>query len=61
VGQDPVAIDQLGWNIIEEKRSQKGLPSLKDAGREPVYIATAADRDHRLGYNDLNMIESIFV
>jgi len=61
VGQDPVAIDQIGWNIIEEKRKEKGLKSLKEEGREPTYIATAADLKHRIGNNDLNMIDAIYI
>ncbi len=60
-GFDPVAIDTIGWDIIEKKRKELGLPTLKQAGREPTYIATAADDYHRLGCNDLNMIKKILV
>lgn len=42
VGTDPVAMDQTGYKIIKEKRDELGLPSLKQAGREPKYIQTAA-------------------
>ncbi|UCE07724.1 MAG: DUF362 domain-containing protein, partial [bacterium] len=61
VGFDPVAIDTVGWDIIEKKRKENGLPSLKEVGREPTYIATAADDQHRLGCNDLNKINIIRV
>lgn len=61
VGFDPVAIDAIGWDIIEQKRKEMGLPTLKQAGREPTYIATAADDQHRLGCNDLNKIKIIRV
>ncbi|MDZ7265450.1 MAG: DUF362 domain-containing protein [candidate division KSB1 bacterium] len=61
VGFDPVAIDALGWQIIEAKRQEKGLPTLKAAGREPSYIATAADEQHRLGCNDLSKTNIIRV
>lgn len=61
VGKDMVAIDRIGWNIIEEKRKAKGFPSLKAAGREPTYIATAADAEHKLGTDDLNKIELISI
>ncbi|MBN1349915.1 DUF362 domain-containing protein [candidate division KSB1 bacterium] len=61
VGKDMVAIDQVGWTIIEEKRKREGYPSLKQAGREPTYIATAADANHRLGTNDMQQIELINV
>jgi uncharacterized protein (DUF362 family) len=61
VARDPVALDQTGWQIIERKRAEKGLPTLKAAKREPVYIATAADARHRLGTNDPQRIEVIEV
>ncbi|OGD20109.1 MAG: hypothetical protein A2W03_00755 [Candidatus Aminicenantes bacterium RBG_16_63_16] len=38
---DPVAADYAGWQWIEKLRARKGLPSLKEEGREPVYLATA--------------------
>lgn len=40
---DPVAMDTYGWGLVDKVRSDKGLKSLKDAGREPAYIAAAAD------------------
>ncbi len=52
VSEDPVALDYAGWQIIERKRAEKGLPSLAAAQRAPKYIATAADNRHRLGHND---------
>jgi uncharacterized protein (DUF362 family) len=61
VGFDPVAIDTVGWDIIEKQRKTKGLPTLKQAGRVPAYIATAADDQHHLGCNDLNKIKIIQV
>lgn len=61
IGFDRVAIDALGWTIIEEKRSEQNLPLLKQAGREPAYIARAADEFHKLGTNDLNRVEIIQV
>jgi len=38
---DPVAIDFTGWQLIEQRRREMGLPSLAEAGREPKWIATA--------------------
>jgi uncharacterized protein (DUF362 family) len=38
---DPVAADAVGWRLIETLRSRKGLPSLKEEDREPVYLGTA--------------------
>ena len=61
VGKDMVALDTLGWKIIENKRIEKGLASLKNAGREPTYIRTAADPMHSLGIHDLSKIDLISV
>jgi len=57
VGTDPVAIDYTGWQLIETERKNKGLPTLKTAGREPTYIATAADAAHNLGTNNPDHIK----
>jgi len=38
---DPVAADFVSWQIIEELRSAKGLPTLKEESREPGYLKTA--------------------
>ena len=59
VSRDPVALDYTGWQIIEQKRAEKGLPPLRNLRREPAYIARAADRQHRLGTNDPNLIERV--
>ncbi|MBN2090841.1 DUF362 domain-containing protein [candidate division KSB1 bacterium] len=58
-GKDMVAIDQIGWEIIEEKRRVQGLKSLKDVSREPTYIAKAASADYQLGFNNRQQIELI--
>lgn len=52
---DPVACDRIGWAKIEELRQKKGLPSLKEAEREPTYIHTAALLG--LGSDDIKTIE----
>lgn len=59
VAEDPVALDTVGWRIIEDKRAEKGLATLEAAGRPPRYLATAADEGHRLGVNDPNRISLI--
>jgi uncharacterized protein (DUF362 family) len=61
VAQDPVALDTVGWQIIEQKRAEKGMPPLKGTPREPKYIATAADARHKLGVNDPSRIERVEV
>jgi uncharacterized protein (DUF362 family) len=40
-GTDPVATDFVGWQVIEQLRSENGLPSLKEDNREPMYLRTA--------------------
>jgi uncharacterized protein (DUF362 family) len=57
VGSDTVALDYTGWQIIEKKRAEMGMKSLKALKREPAYIATAADAQHGLGTNDPKRIE----
>jgi hypothetical protein len=32
------ALDRIGWELIDEKRRQMRLQTLKQAGREPRYI-----------------------
>ena len=56
-GSDPVAIDFVGYRIIDEIRKKHNLPSLEKAGRKPNYIFTAADPDHKLGNAGLENIE----
>jgi uncharacterized protein (DUF362 family) len=41
VSADPVALDYTGWQIIEKRRKELGLKSLRESGREPAYIFTA--------------------
>lgn len=38
---DPVAADSVGWQLIKKLRSEKGLSSLKEENREPIYLKTA--------------------
>ena len=61
VARDPVALDTIGWQIIERKRAEKGMKPLKADNREPKYIATAADAGHRLGTNDPRLIQQVDV
>ncbi len=57
MGRDPVALDRICANIIEEERKKNGLPSLKQVKREPKYIHTAAAL--KLGEDDPEKIELI--
>ncbi len=61
VSCDPVALDYVGWQMIERKRSEKGLKMLEAEKRAPLYIATAADAQHRLGVNDPRRIAVVDV
>jgi uncharacterized protein (DUF362 family) len=59
VSRDPVALDYTAWHIIERKRAEKGMKPLRELKREPVYIARAADPDHRLGIDDPALIQKV--
>jgi uncharacterized protein (DUF362 family) len=59
VARDPVALDYVGWKIIEKKRSEMGAKSLRELRRHPNYILTAADAEHRLGTCDPKRIEQV--
>jgi uncharacterized protein (DUF362 family) len=61
VGHDPVALDYTGWQIIEKKRAEVGMKSLKEMKREPAYISTAADAQHGLGTDDPQNIKVVEV
>ncbi|MCP4218818.1 MAG: DUF362 domain-containing protein [bacterium] len=54
VSRDPVALDYVGWQMIEEKRKKEGLKSLKNCKREPTYIKTAEKLG--LGHANINKI-----
>jgi len=50
VATDPVAMDYQGWQIIEARRKEIGLPPLAQTGRPVRHLATAARMG--LGTND---------
>ena len=54
VATDAVAMDTIGWQVIEQARKENGLKTLTQAGREPTYIAKAADLG--VGIHDKNKI-----
>jgi uncharacterized protein (DUF362 family) len=61
VSRDPVALDYTGWQTIERKRAENGLKTLAADDRAPSYIATAADKEHRLGTCDPKRIQVVEV
>lgn len=54
VATDPVAMDTVGWQLVDALRKEKNLKSLKDSKREPRYIRTAGELG--LGVADPNAI-----
>lgn len=56
---DPVAIDAIGWEVVEEHRKRAKLKSLTDEGRAPTYITKAGELG--LGVADRSKIELIEV
>ncbi|WP_437588464.1 DUF362 domain-containing protein [Sorangium sp. So ce1000] len=54
VTTDPVAMDVIGWGVVEAWRKENGLPTLKEASREPSYIRIAGELG--LGVFDKNKI-----
>ena len=59
IGTDPLALDIVGLNIIENFRNKFNLPSLKSENRDPVYLKTAAEIG--IGEGDIKNIEQIKV
>jgi hypothetical protein len=51
---DPVALDRVAWDLIDERRKKEGLPSLEEAGRSPAWVRTAGKKG--LGVGDLEKI-----
>lgn len=49
LGEDPVAVDFVGYQIIDQIRAKYGMQSLEKTGRRPKHIFTAADKEHLLG------------
>lgn len=40
---DPVALDVVGWQVVEKLRKDNRLPTLKDVNREPTYLRVAGE------------------
>jgi uncharacterized protein (DUF362 family) len=55
---DAVALDAVGTDILEKQRREHGMNSLREAGRPPDYIHTAAE--YGLGIDDLSQIEIVY-
>jgi uncharacterized protein (DUF362 family) len=54
VSTDPVALDVVGWQLVDRLRKDDRLPTLQAAGREPTYIKIASQLG--LGVFDPNRI-----
>jgi uncharacterized protein (DUF362 family) len=59
VSQDPVALDYIGWQIIEKRRKELKLKTLKDENREPKYIYSAARL--KLGNAGEKLIKTLYL
>ncbi len=55
LSRDPVALDTIGMNIIEDKRKEKNLAPLFNRPNPPKHIETATK--YGLGVSDLNLID----
>jgi len=44
LSRDPVALDTVGTQIINERRVEVGLPTLAEAGKHPRQLASATER-----------------
>ena len=51
---DPVALDVVGWELIEKLRKENSLPTLEAAARKPTYIQNGGELG--LGVFDKNAI-----
>jgi uncharacterized protein (DUF362 family) len=56
-GRDVIAVDSVARSIIERLRKEHGLKTLREAGREPTWLATAEKRG--LGVADLSRIRVV--
>lgn len=54
---DPVAHDTVGWEIIEAKRKEFGLPPIEPGGGMPKQLISAVERG--LGTNDPAQIDKV--
>ena len=43
VSTDPVAMDVVGWQVVEKERKERGLKTLEQARRKPRYLQTAGE------------------
>lgn len=43
VSTDPVALDYLGWQLLDKIRTEKNMPTFKKGKREPTYIRIAGE------------------
>ena len=59
VSRDPVAVDYLAYQIIEEQRIKNDLRPLSKTGRYPTYIDTSAKLG--VGTNDPNYMDIISI
>lgn len=59
IGTDPVAVDRVGAEIIEERRRTLGLPSLTEEGRPAVHITLAQEKGLGEGRTELLTVHEL--
>lgn len=59
LGTDPLAVDTVGWQLIEGIRREKGLPSLAEAKNPPRHLFTAGRSPYLLGVGEFERIELV--
>jgi uncharacterized protein (DUF362 family) len=55
VSKDPVALDTVSTEIIDKKRIENQIQSLKDVGRYPHFLQIAEEK--KIGFTDTSKIE----
>ncbi|MBD3235070.1 MAG: DUF362 domain-containing protein, partial [candidate division Zixibacteria bacterium] len=61
ISDDPIALDAVALDILNDIRRESGLGSLKSVGRYPHYLEVGADREHKLGNFKRELIDRIEV
>lgn len=59
VSTDPVALDALGWEIVDKERKKFKLRSLEAERRPPAYIQTAHDLGLGIALRSRHVVESV--
>ncbi len=61
ISDDPIALDVVALDILNDIRRKNGLGDLKSVGRYPGYLEIGADSEHKLGNFNRESIDRIEV